>query len=366
MRTKHGRVAILYPESRTVGRKKSIDNDLFSKLFQELTDRELVAQPVAYHDDIYPEVEAQLLQFDGVLVWIDPLEGGRDRTILDAMLRRVAASGVFVSAHPDIILKIGTKEVLYRTREVGWGSDTHLYLTLEQMYQELPRRLASGEARVLKQYRGNGGIGVWKVQLQGHPLANHGRCGDSLTPSCDTPVSVRQAIRGAYEEVMPLGELIDRCRPYFDNAGRVIDQVYQERLVEGMIRCYLVHSQVVGFGHQAVNALFPAPAGAPPSAAPQPGPRLYHPPTKSEFQLLKHKLEQEWLPAVQGLLHIDTDQLPIIWDCDFLLGHKDELGADTHVLCEINASCVSPFPAEAIPFIASATAAALQNRRTVV
>jgi len=361
MHTKQKRVAILYPENRTVGRKSSVDSDLFSKLFQGLADSGVVAQPVAYHDDCFHEVEPQLLQFDGVLVWVDPLEGGRDRTILDAMLRRVASAGVFVSAHPDVILQIGTKEVLYRTREVGWGCDTHLYLTLEQMCQELPRRLASGEARVLKQYRGNGGIGVWRVEWQDHALPEHGQRSDPAEIILDTHVSVRQAIRGAYEEVMALGALIDLCRPYFVNKGRVIDQVYQERLTEGMIRCYLVHNQVVGFGHQAVNALFPAPAGALPSAAPQPGPRLYHPPTKPEFQSLKCKLEQEWLPAVQELLRIDTCQLPIIWDCDFLLGPQDKLGADTYVLCEINASCVSPFPEEAIPFIAASTVARLQS-----
>jgi len=314
MSTKQKRVAILYPENRTVGRKSSVESDLFSKLFQGFADMGIVSQPVAYHDDCCHDVEIKLLQ-------------------------------------------IGTKEVLYRTREVGWGCDTHLYLTLEQMCQELPRRLASGEARVLKQYRGNGGIGVWRVQLQGHALPEHGQRSDPAEITLDTHVSVRQAIRGAYEEVMALGALIDLCRPYFFNKGRVIDQVYQERLTEGMIRCYLVHNQVVGFGHQAVNALFPAPAGALPSTAPQPGPRLYYPPTKNEFELLKHKLEQEWLPAAQELLRLDNCQLPIIWDCDFLLGPRDELGADTYVLCEINASCVSPFPAEAIPFIVASTAA---------
>ena len=81
------------------------------------------------------------------------------------MLSEVAATGVFVSAHPDIILKLGTKEILYRTRDVGWGCDTHLYDSMEQMRQELALRLADGKARVLKRYRGNGGIGVWKVQL---------------------------------------------------------------------------------------------------------------------------------------------------------------------------------------------------------
>jgi len=361
MKSKHMRVAILHAENRVVGRKSSVENELFSRLFQGFADSGVVSHPVAYHDDNCHEVEPALLQFDGVLVWVDPLEGGRDRTVLDAMLRRVASAGVFVSAHPDVILKIGTKEVLYSTREVGWGCDTHIYLTPEQMCQELPRRLASGEARVLKQYRGNGGIGVWRVQLQSNPLIGDGRHDDSLVLSYDTPISVRQAIRGAYEEVIPLGALLDLYRPYFVNKGSVIDQAYQERLVEGMIRCYLAHNQVVGFGHQAVNALFPAPAGAPPSAAPQPGPRLYHPPSKPEFQSLKSKLEQDWLPAVQKRLCIDTPQLPIIWDCDFLLGKKDTLGADTYVLCEINASCVSPFPEEAIPYIVASTVARLQS-----
>jgi hypothetical protein len=61
-----------------------------------------------------------------------------------------------------------------------------------------------------------------------------------------------------------------------------------------MIRCYLVHHRVAGFGHQAINALFPAPLGAPSTEAPQPGPRSYHPPTMDQYQALKHKLEQEW------------------------------------------------------------------------
>ncbi len=84
---------------------------------------------------------------------------------MDSMLRDVAGAGVFVSTHPDVILKVGTKEVLYCTRNLGWGCDIHLYGTIDQLIQELPLRLATGKARVLKQHRGNGGNGVWKVQL---------------------------------------------------------------------------------------------------------------------------------------------------------------------------------------------------------
>ncbi len=143
----------------------------------------------------------------------------------------------------------------------------------------------------------------------------------------------------------------------------MIDQEYQERLPEGMVRCYLVHDKVVGFGHQAINALCPAPAGAAPTEAPQPGPRLYHPPTKPEFQALKRKLEREWVPAVQQLLAIDTESLPILWDCDFLLGAEGDDGEDTYVLCEINVSSVAPYPESAVPYIVDATALRVQAAR---
>jgi hypothetical protein len=74
-------------------------------------------------------------------VWVNPIEGGRDRSILDNMLREVASSGVFVSTHLDVILKMGTKEVLFQTREMGWGGDIHLYKNIQELHQQLPIRL---------------------------------------------------------------------------------------------------------------------------------------------------------------------------------------------------------------------------------
>jgi hypothetical protein len=82
-----------------------------------------------------------------------------------------------------------------------------------------------------------------------------------------------------------------------------------------------------------------------------------------EFQSLKHQLELEWLPAVQHLLGIDTAQLPVLWDCDFLLGPKNDAGEDTYVLCEINVSSVSPFPDSAVEWVAKAALAGAQARR---
>jgi hypothetical protein len=335
------RVALVYPGDREARENAAPEKSRFLKVFRALEELGLRAEPAVYHDDFCDEVRRQLMQVDGVLVWCNPVEGGRDRAVLDAMLREVAASGVFISTHPDVILKLGTKEVLYRTREMGWGCDTHLYSSLDQMRRELPERLAAREARVLKQYRGHSGDGVWKVAL-------------AASPTGETVVHARHAKRGSVEEKIPLSEFFTRCEPYFAGKGRMIDQAYQSRLPEGMIRCYLVHGTVAGFGHQAVNALYPAPPGAPPEDAPLPGPRLYHPPTLPQFQPLKQQLEKEWVPALQRLLGIETGQLPVLWDCDFLLGPRDGSGEDTYVLCEINVSSVSPFPDSAVVPLAQA------------
>ena len=77
----------------------------------------------------------------------EPDSRGRNRANLDALLREVAARGVWVSAHPDVILKMGTKEVLHRTRTISWGCDTALYRTVAAMRAEMPARLAAGPQR---------------------------------------------------------------------------------------------------------------------------------------------------------------------------------------------------------------------------
>jgi len=359
----HGLVAILYPGDHEARQGATPENNRFSQVFQALANLGVHAEPVVYHDEFYEEVRHQLMHVDAVLVWVNPVQDKRDRLILDSMLREVADTGVFVSTHPDVIQKMGTKEVVYRTRNIGWGCDTHLYSSMEQIHRELPARLASGEARVLKQYRGNGGIGVWKVELAMSASMDSDCNGNASLPQTETIIRVRHAKRGSIEEEISLGDFFTRCEQYFAGHGKMIDQAYQPRLTEGMIRCYLVHDKVAGFGHQAVNALYPAPLGMPPAAAPQPGSRLYHPPTIPEFQSLKSKVEQEWVPAMQRLLDINTKKLPVLWDCDFLLGPKGTLGENAYVLCEINVSSVAPFPESALPYIAEATLARIQELR---
>ena len=236
----------------------------------------------------------QLLKLDGVLVWVNPISDGQDRTTLDAMLRDVASRGVWVSAHPDVILKMGAKEVLHRTRHLGWGTDTHLYRAAPAFREGFPPRLLSAGPRVLKQNRGNGGQGVWKVELV------------SPTASGDAIVRVLQATRGSVPEDLSLGDFMRRCETYFAAEGCIIDQPFQPRLPDGMIRCYMSTDKVVGFGHQLVKALIPPPPEGPDSEAGRPGPRIMHPASAAQFQALRTKMESEWTPQMMQLLDIDA------------------------------------------------------------
>ncbi len=343
------RVAILWRGDRETRRAATPHNNRYCRVFEELIALGIDAQPAVYADDYAHEVRAQLLACDGVLVWVDPIHEGRTREVLDPMLRDVAARGPWVSAHPDVILKMGVKEVLHRTRHLGWGTDTHLYRTADDFRAGLPERLGLGP-RVIKQNRGNGGQGVWKVEAAGGP---HGAA--SL-------VSVLHARRGSVPETLRLNEFFARCEPYFAAGGCIIDQPFQARLPDGMIRCYMGADKVVGFGHQLIKALIPPPADGPDSPAAQPGPRIMHGAEALPFQALRAKMETEWTPQMMAALGIEAAALPIIWDADFLYGPRTSSGEDTYVLCEINVSSVFAIPDQAPAAIARLTLDRLRSK----
>lgn len=311
-------------------------------VFAAFADLGIEAAGVIYADDRVEEVRAQLLELDGVLVWVNPIEQGLDRSKLDPLLCEVADEGVWVSAHPEVIMRIATKRVLYDTREMGWASDTRLYLSAAELREGLARRLADGAPRVLKQQRGMGGQGVWKVELD--------------ADADDPVVLVQEARRDAPVEPMHLGEFATRCAPYFEHGGVMVEQPFQERIGEGMIRVYLTHDHVVGFAHQYPAGLRPASAGEPPVG------KRFEEANAAPFQPLRERVESEWLPELQRRLEVDRDSLPVIWDIDFLHGPKTDGDAESYVLCEINASSTFAFPEHAMPEVAAAALARIAAR----
>ena len=350
-RDKTFKVAILWRGDAEARQSATPQNNRFCRIFEELAAVGIDAEPAVYDEAFADEVREQLLSADGVLLWVDPIQRGKTRGELDALLRDVAARGPWVSADPDVILKMGVKEVLYRTKHLGWGSDTYLYRTIAEFGAAFPVRLQSSGPRVIKQNRGNDGLGVWKVEQ----IAAH-------TGAADT-VRVLHAQRGSIPEDLPLQEFMARCEPYFAWGGCMIDQPFQPRLPDGMIRCYMGIDKVAGFGHELIKALIPPPPEGPDSQAAQPGPRIMHGPDAKPFQALQAKMETEWVPQMMDVLSIDRRSLPIIWDADFLYGPQTALGEDSYVLCEINVSSCFAIPDQAPAAIARLVLRRLSHRR---
>jgi len=340
-------LALLYPGDRAARDRADPAESRFAALFQACGAAGIHTEAAVYHDDFADEVEAQLRGVDGVLVWCNPIEGGRRRGRLDALLHKVADAGVLVSAHPDTIIRMGTKDVLVRTRDLPFGSDVHRVDTLQQLRAELPQRLARG-ARVLKQHRGHSGIGVWRVEFAG-------ATGDT------TRLHLRHAQRSSEATVVDLESVVQAMAPYFEVAGggHMIDQAWQPRLVDGMVRAYLVADRVAGFGHQLVNALYPAAGDVPALPA---GPRLYHDADDPRFQELKARLEGSWLTMLCERVGVPRERLPLLWDCDFIAGERGADEPARHVLCEINVSSVSPFPPSCIAPLVDALKTRLTSR----
>lgn len=263
------------------------------------------------------------------LVWVNPVQDGRRRAGLDALLREAAQAGVLVSAHPDVIDRLGVKAVLWSSRALGWSGDARFYGAAEDLMRWAPQTIGQGP-RVLKPNRGNNGDGVWKVA------------------ACGPGEVLAQEASAAEVRRMPLGAFLAERAAELDAVQGFVDQAFQTRVGEGMVRAYLSGAKVAGFGAQAGVAL----------AERAVTPRLYSGPDDPRFQDLRARLETDWAPRLAGALGLSADDLPLIWDADFLRGE----GPDGWVLCEINCSSVYPMPEEAPALIASTLRSRLAAR----
>lgn len=308
--------------------RNAATEDKYRLLVEKMTDRRWEVRTLSYHDTWRTALHREARRCDAVLVWINPTEPQLDRSALDAFLRGLAGDGVLVSAHPDTILRIGTKDVLVTTQALGWSVDAVAHRSSADFRERFPTSVRRDGARVLKQYRGHSGQGVWKVSA----LA-----ADRF--------EIRSASRAeATREVNEDALCAFFEAEVFAPGSHLVDQRWVQTMNRGMVRAYLCGTNVAGFGYQEIVALHPASQGDD-FTRQQPSRRYYYTEDCFLFQRLRQRLEQEWVPAMQELLGMRADEFPLLWDADFFLGDSPDA---EFLLCEINASCVSPFPESAI------------------
>ena len=81
-----GQVAILYPGDYEARQNATPENNRLASIFKAFAELGIDAEPAVYSDEFSEEVRQQLLRADVVLVWMNPIQDGRDRSTLDAML----------------------------------------------------------------------------------------------------------------------------------------------------------------------------------------------------------------------------------------------------------------------------------------
>ena len=200
-------IAIVFPADPQALAATRVEDTRFAGMAQALESAGAQVISAPFCDEIASEIQARLLGVDLALVWYNPVEAGRDRSGLNAMLRSVAAQGVKVSAHPDVIDKMGTKDVLWQTRQMPWGTDLRRYSSVDAMRSTLPALLGRG-SRVLKQMRGQSGDGVWQL---------------SWRDAAQQLLDVRHAKKGSTPQQMQWRDFLKVCEPYFSQGGAMID-----------------------------------------------------------------------------------------------------------------------------------------------
>ena len=289
----------------------------------------ITVETVLYDDSLADQYRESLKPLDALLVWVNPIEQGRDRKTLDQLLTDLHRNGLFVSALPETIMKIGTKEVLFKTRDLEWGSDVELYSSFNEFRDNFQASISRGKNRVLKRFRGNGGEGVYKVTDDGDNFV------------------VLHAKRGSIEERMSPQDFLDYFHPYFDDGAPMANQAWNENITNGMVRCYLSGTRVAGFGYQEINALYPQDGPV------TPGRRFYFTESCALFGDLRQSMENRWIDELLAVADLTSEKLPVIWDADFFINSMIPHDPRRYTLCEINVSSVSPFPKSAVNFIVS-------------
>ena len=315
--------------------------DKYRLLVQKMVERSWDVRTLTYHHSFEDRLRRDARACDAVLAWINPTEPQLDRSRLDAFLRELAGDGVVVSAHPDAILRIGTKDVLVATQSLGWSTDAVVHRSAAEFRARFSATVRREGARVLKQYRGHSGQGVWKV----------------TAVSADR-FEMISATRGESPRTLDVDTLVAYYETeVFGQGSHLVDQRWVSTIDRGMVRAYLCGMKVAGFGYQEIVALHPSTPDDD-FTRQQPSRRYYYTEKCFLFQRLRDRLEKEWIPALQSLVAMQPEQFPLLWDADFFFGEQ----ADQFVLCEINASCVSPFPESAITPLITELEAGLARR----
>jgi hypothetical protein len=332
---------VLYGDSNST--RNALVDDGFKLIADSLIEVGFNVESVLYHPSNAKKIQDRLESFAAVMSWVEPRDRvvhGEENLNYDDVLTSLSNKGVFVSTHPEVIFKIGTKKVLYTTKDMDWGSDVELYPDYADFKERFMGTLEKSGVRVLKQYRGSSGSGIFKV------------CLDNSDSVSVTHVS------GNEKRLLTKDEFSKDFKKFFENGGLLINQQWVDGIMNGMVRAFITGGRVSGFGYQEAVALTPRWENS--NEVRPTSRRFYFSEDCGLFQDLRKIMEEKWLPQLQKIHGISDDMMPLLWDIDLFINDANTANTEEkYTLCEMNVSGVSPFPPSCAGFIAKALKAKL-------
>ena len=239
-------------------------------------------------------------------------------------LKALSNSGVEVHTHPDVMINLDFKDILYKLEGTPLGdSDTYFYHTYTDFVSKFPANLEKYGIRVLKTNYGSTGEGVYLVSKKEDGSIFTVEAVNNQKYYFDDIDEFLHKFEVNFEED-------DENAAYFQGKAGFVGCRYLERISEGEIRVLLVNDKAISVVHKK----------------PQEGEF-----SATLFSGAQYKYESPEDPKWAEVIQLTTDGLknikpflagqnyPLLWTMDYILDYNED-GSDKYVLSEINCSCV--------------------------
>ena len=239
-------------------------------------------------------------------------------------LKALSNSGVEVHTHPDVMINLDFKDILYKLQGTPLGDeDTYFYHTYTDFVSKFPANLDKYGIRVLKTNYGSTGEGVYLVSKKDDGSIFTVEAVNNQKYYFDDIDEFLHKFEVNFEED-------DENAAYFQGKAGFVGCRYLERISEGEIRVLLVNDKAISVVHKK----------------PQEGEF-----SATLFSGAKYKYESPEDPKWREVIKVTTDGLknikpflagqnyPLLWTMDYILDYNED-GSDKYVLSEINCSCV--------------------------
>lgn len=239
-------------------------------------------------------------------------------------LKGLGDCGVKVFTHPDVMINLDFKDILYKLKGTSLGEEsTEFYQSYEHFKTHFPQVLRHEHIRVLKTNYGSTGEGVYLVRL----------CNNGTVESVEAVNNEKQcfgSLEDFLEDFQYKFEKDDKNAEYFHGKSGFVSCRYLKRINEGEIRVLLVNDKPIAVVHKK-------PQEGEFSATLFSGAKyLYESPTLPKYHDVI-TLTMKGLDEVKSFCN--NKDLPLLWTMDYILDWNEK-GEDCYVLSEINCSCV--------------------------